>query len=358
MPRFLMIDIGAGTMDILHYDTKTDLHYKAVVKSPVRYLAERASRVAGNLLVVGDEMGGGPITQALIARADEAEVVMSVSAAATLNHNLDKVRSWGLKVIEDERAEDLRRSRNYTVITLGDLEPARLEQIVKSFGVPFEFDAVAICAQDHGVPPPQMSHLDFRHNLFKACLADNPYPHTLLYSDREVPDTMNRLKAIAQSALKLPAAEIYVMDSGMAAILGASMDSLARGKNPVLLLDIATSHTVGAAMAGEEIAGFFEYHTEDITLEKLETLLHDLAEGKLSHRQILAEGGHGAFLRRAVGFDAIETIIATGPKRKLVAESSLPIQFGAPWGDNMMTGTVGLLEALRRRNDLKPIIYL
>jgi len=136
------------------------------------------------------------------------------------------------------------------------------------------------------------------------------------------------------------------------------MDSLARGKKAVLLLDIATSHTVGAAMAGEEIAGFFEYHTQDITLKKLESLLHDLAEGKLSHRQILAEGGHGAFLRQAVGFGAIETIIATGPKRKLVAESRLPIQFGAPWGDNMMTGTVGLLEALRRCNGLKPIVYL
>jgi uncharacterized protein (DUF1786 family) len=358
MHKFLMIDIGAGTMDILYYDAETDLHYKAVVKSPVRYLAERAGRSTGNLLVVGSEMGGGPITQALIARAKAAEVVISVSAAATLNHDLDKVRSWGIKVVENERAEDLRRTQSHTVITLGDLDPARLEQIVKSFGVPFEFDAVAICAQDHGVPPPRISHLDFRHNLFKDRLADNPYPHTLLYSDKEVPDTMNRLKSIAQSALKLPAAEIYVMDSGMAAILGASMDSLAQGKKPVLLLDIATSHTVGAAMAGEEIAGFFEYHTQDITLEKLETLLHDLAEGKLSHRQILAEGGHGAFLLQAVGFSAIEVIIATGPKRKLVAKSRLPIQFGSPWGDNMMTGTVGLLEALRRRKDLRPIVYL
>ena len=43
MSRLLMIDIGAGTMDILVYDTQTDLHYKAVVKSPVRYLAEKAA---------------------------------------------------------------------------------------------------------------------------------------------------------------------------------------------------------------------------------------------------------------------------------------------------------------------------
>ena len=358
MSKYLMIDVGAGTMDILHYDTKTDLHYKAVVKSPVRYLAERADSVAGNLLVVGHEMGGGPITQVLIARANAAEVVMSVSSAATLNHDLEKVKSWGIKLVEDDQAQDFKTNKNFTVITLGDLEPQRLEQIVKSFGVPYEFDAVAICAQDHGVPPAGVSHLDFRHNLFQDCLADNPYPHTLLYRDRDVPDMMNRLKSIARSALQLPATEIYVMDSGMAAILGASMDRPVQGKRPVLLLDIATSHTVGAAMSGEELAGFFEYHTQDITLKKLEALLHDLAEGKLNHEKILAEGGHGAFLRRAVGFNAIETIIATGPKRKLAAKSQLPIQFGSPWGDNMMTGTVGLLEALRRRKGFKPIVYL
>ncbi len=358
MSRLLMIDIGAGTMDVLFYDTQSDLHYKAVVKSPVRYLAEKAMAVSGNLLVVGNEMGGGPITQVLLERARQAEVIMSVSAASTLNHDSEKVKSWGIKLVEDDRAEDMRGNQNYSVITLSDIEPRRLTDIVKSFGVPYEFDVVAICAQDHGVPPPGISHLDYRHNMFQAHLEKNPHPHSLLYKSNEVPVTMNRLKSIARSAAELPAAEIYVMDSGMAAILGASMDSLAQGKKPVLLLDIATSHTVGAAMAGEEIAGFFEYHTQDITLDKLEDLLRNLADGKLSHRQILSQGGHGAFLRRTVGFSAIETIVATGPKRKLLAGSQLPIEYGAPWGDNMMTGTVGLLEALRRRKGLEPVTYL
>ena len=43
MSRFLMVDIGAGTMDVLWYDTETKLHYKAAVKSPVRYIAEKAA---------------------------------------------------------------------------------------------------------------------------------------------------------------------------------------------------------------------------------------------------------------------------------------------------------------------------
>ncbi len=358
MSKFLMIDVGAGTMDILYYDSRADQHYKTVVKSPVRTVAEKAAAVSGNLLVVGNEMGGGPITQVLVERARQAEVTMSLSAAATLNHDMEKVKSWGIKLVEDDHAEDMRINQKHSVIFLSDIELQRLENIVKSFGVPYELDAVVICAQDHGVPPPGVSHLDFRHNMFKARLEQKPYPHSLLYKADAVPQTMNRLKSIACSAAALPAAEIYVMDSGMAAILGASMDGLAQGKERFLVLDIATSHTVGAAMAGDQIAGLFEYHTRDITLEKLEDLLRELADGKLSHRQILAEGGHGAFLRKTVGFNAIETIIATGPRRKLLKGSHLPIQWGAPWGDNMMTGTVGLLEALRRHKELEPITYL
>ena len=156
----------------------------------------------------------------------------------------------------------------------------------------------------------------------------------------------------------LPADEIYVMDSGMAAILGSSMDPLARSKGKTLVLDVATSHTLGAALDGEEIAGFFEYHTRDISLDRLDYLLQKLADGELEHEKILEEGGHGAYTRKAFGFDAVEIIVSTGPKRSLVEGSKLPITPGAPLGDNMMTGTVGLLEAIRKRKGLKPISYI
>ena len=358
MSRFLMVDIGAGTMDVLWYDTQTDLHYKAVVKSPVRYLAEKAAELPGDLVVTGSEMGGGPITQILKQRAKEAEVVMSVSAAATLHHNPDTVRSWGITIVEDKKAENLCGDKKYASLLLADLDPGRLRQIVESFGVPFSFDAVAICAQDHGVPPAGVSHLDFRHNLFKAHLKENPRPHVLLYKSDEVPVMMNRLRSIAISAGAIAAEEIYVMDSGMAAILGGSMDLLARNRDRIAILDVATSHTVGAAMEGDEIAGFFEYHTQDITLERLEDLIVALCDGNIEHRRVLAEGGHGAYLRKVVSFLSVDIIIATGPKRRMVAPSKLQVAFGAPWGDNMMTGTVGLLEALRRRKGLEPIDYL
>lgn len=358
MSQFLMVDIGAGTMDVLCYESEADLHYKAVVKSPVRSIAEKAAAIPGNLIVTGCEMGGGPITNLLKQRAREADVVMSSSAAATLHHNPQKIKSWGIKILPDDRAEDFLQDHTYQSLILEDIEIRRLRRIVEGFGVPFEFDAVVVCAQDHGVPPPGESHLDFRHNMFTDLLAHKPYPHTLLFEADEVPRRLNRLASLARSARSLPTDEVYVMDSGMAAMLGGSMDVLARQKRHLLILDVATSHTVGAAIQGDEIAGFFEYHTSDITLARLEQLIEDLCEGKLDHGQVLKEGGHGAFVRNSYGFDAVDVIIATGPKRRLVEGTRLQMQFGAPYGDNMMTGTVGLLEALRRRKGLAPINYI
>ncbi len=354
-----MVDIGAGTMDILYFDTESGTPYKAVVRSPVLGLAEKAARLPPDrLLITGVEMGGGAMSDVLRARAKETEIMMTSAAAMTLHHDLDKVRGWGIGIVGDTEAVRLASTNRYSAMEIADVELERLEQIVTGFGVPFEFDIVGVCAQDHGVPPAGVSHLDYRHNLFTARLDQEPVPHALLFRGDEVPATFNRLRSIADRASRLPASELYVMDSGMAAILGASMDVHARSRDCILVLDVATSHTVGATLAKGQIAGFFEYHTHDITLERLEQLLYDLAEGKLAHQQILKEGGHGAYVREAVGYGSVEVIVATGPKRRLLEDSGLPITFGAPWGDNMMTGTVGLLEAIRLVKNLQPISYI
>jgi uncharacterized protein (DUF1786 family) len=226
---------------------------------------------------------------------------------------------------------------------------------VEGFGVPYSFDVVGICAQDHGMPPHGVSHLDFRHRLFTLSLDRNPFPHALLYRSDEIPTPLNRLRCIAEKATELPAGEIYVMDSGMAAILGGTLDPLAKSKERIIVLDLATSHTLGAALDKGEMAGFFEYHTRDVTLQRLESLVAELADGKLVHEKILQQGGHGAYVRNAFGFDRTEIILATGPKRRLVEKSRLPVRPGAPLGDHMMTGTAGLLEAIRRRKGLDPI---
>jgi len=359
MSGILTIDIGAGTMDILHFDVRTGEHFKAVVKSPVASLARQVETAPGELLILGNEMGGGAVSRAVKERARDTAVVMARSAAPTIHHDIDRVRSAGIRVLEDEAAQAMAREGRYSVIEFRDLPIDRLRAIVGSFDVPFCFDAVGVCAQDHGVPSEGDSHLDHRHRHFREILEATPSPYAFLHRAEEIPPDMSRLQSITKSARSLPADEVYVMDSGMAAILGASLDPRVRQRKNALVLDIATSHTVGAAIQGEELDGFFEYHTQDITLERLEALLVDLANGDLSHERILSEGGHGAYTRRAFGFENTEIILATGPRRSLVGASRLEIELGAPLGDNMMTGTLGVFEAIRSSQQLPrlPLLY-
>ena len=243
MSKYLLVDIGAGTMDVLYYDDTKRQHYKAVVASPVIQVANQIADSSGNLLVTGVEMGGGPVTRILKERAKTAAVIVSVSAAATLNHDRQKIESWGIDIATDQDAEKLKGSSDYTHVCFADLDSRRLTHIVEGFGVPFSFDVFGICAQDHGVPPRGVSHLDFRHNCFVKMLENKPFPHTLLYEKNDVPKEMNRLRTIARQAGSIPAREVYVMDSGMAAILGASRDMAALDKQTLAVLDVATSHT-------------------------------------------------------------------------------------------------------------------
>ncbi len=358
MSTFLIVDVGAGTMDVLYYDDALGLNYKAVVKSPVQYIAEKAQKLRGDLLVTGCEMGGGRLAQILREHAVNAEVLMTSAAALTISHDLGRVSSWGIRLVGEEEVPRLAAAGKYTSLDLGDLQIEHLRQLTENLGVAFDFDFVGVCAQDHGMPPEGVSHLDYRHNIFKEKLDQAPYAHALLYEASEVPDTFNRLRSIAASAASIPAHRLYIMDSGMAAISGAPMDIRTRPLGNLLVLDIATSHTVGAALSDGEIAGFFEYHTSDITMEKLDALMVELAEGTLDHKRILREGGHGAYVRKPLGLSSIEMIVATGPKRRLAEKSRMQITFGAPLGDNMMTGTVGVLEAIRRREKLPHVTYL
>jgi uncharacterized protein (DUF1786 family) len=353
-----MLDIGAGTMDVLFSALDSGVHFNAVAKSPVVSVAETIESVRGDLLITGAEMGGGPVSEVLEKRAKHCRVTMSRSAAATIHHDMGRVRSLGIDVVEDGEAENLKNISSYSPLTIGDLEAVRIKQILEGLGAPSVFDVVGICLQDHGVPPKGVSHLDYRHQILKTRLEREPFPHAMLYRDDEVPSTLNRLASAARSARELSAREIYVMDSGMAAMLGASMDLTAMEKRRIIVLDVATSHTLGASLESGTLCGFFEYHTCDITLDRLESLIRGLADGKLKHEQILEEGGHGAYIRKAIGFQAVEAFVATGPKRRIVENSKIRMMMGAPLGDNMMTGTVGILEAIRRRKNLKKMRYL
>ena len=347
MSRYLLIDVGAGTQDILWWDDEQELHYKAVVSSPVRRVAALAASLPKGrpLLVTGREMGGGPITRVLKERAKESPVFITKSAAATLHHNEERVKAMGIQIVEDgvEPCED------HLQLRLSDIDGSEIEKVVTSFGVDFDFDFVAVCAQDHGVPPPGISHLVYRQDQFVKTLTETPFPHELLYRLDEIEPTWNRLRSMSLDAKELPTKEVYVMDSGMAAILGATHDRSCVDRSYCAVLDVATSHTVGAIFNQQELLGIFEVHTKDLQVQQLDELLPALAKGEVDNEAVLQQGGHGAWSRGTAPFEEIGPVVATGPQRRRVKNSKLEISWGAPMGDNMMTGTTGLLSALRRR---------
>ena len=356
MSKYLMIDVGAGTMDLLWFDDETMENFRAVVKSPVRLIAEIIGQTPGDLLVLGREMGGGPVTRVLKQRAQTNQVFISKSASATLHHDEGKVASMGLVILGDEEAARLAFENKYPTVFLQDIDPERITRISEGLGISDNLDVVGLCAQDHGRAPAGVSHLDFRHKIFSRALDKDPRPQGLLHQANAIPDSLNRLKSMAKSAEALNPEKIYVMDSGMAAVAGGACDPGALGKSPIMILDVATSHTVCAVLENGEMAGFFEYHTIDVSAPLLDARMKELADGNISHQAILDQGGHGAYLRKAVGFESIEAILAFGPKRGLLSQSVHPIHWGGPWGDNMMTGCVGLLSAIRLGQNHPPAV--
>ena len=139
MKNILVIDIGAGTMDVLCYVPDEKMHYKAVVKSPVRTMAAAINATNGNLLVTGVEMGGGPVTAALQTRAETNRVKISGAAAATVHHDPARVAAMGMEIVSDDDVAALSRDGGFTRIELQDIDPFRIQQIVEGFGLPFEF---------------------------------------------------------------------------------------------------------------------------------------------------------------------------------------------------------------------------
>jgi uncharacterized protein (DUF1786 family) len=354
MARFLAIDVGASTLDAMVLDTDSGDCFKFVAKSPTRALAERITASRNRrILIAGRQMGGGPITEAIKIKARQGRVMMTRSAAETIHHRQERVKKLGVILVSPKEAEREAKKPNTSQFRTGDIVAGEILTMLESMGVEPGFDYFGICVQDHGTPGGDISSIDFRHHIFKAMIDRDPRPSAFLFEAERVPPYLRRMRAAAMDAREIPSKKIYLMDTGMAAILGASGEPSVRGKRSLIVLDIASSHTLGALLLDGEIGGLFEYHTKALTPEILRSLIIDLAEGRLSHERIVSEGGHGAYTRGALPFDAVEAILATGPKRRILGQTGIGgIILGAPFGDNMMTGTAGLILAIAGREGI------
>ena len=360
--RILAVDVGTGTQDVLLYDSEAELEncVQMVLPSPTLIVAARIRRAtaAGEpVLLPGVTMGGGPCAWA----ADDhirrgLRVYATADAARTFDDDLARVAQMGVTVVGEDEA---RRLPAVQRIQLRDFDYDAIQTALAQFGVEPRLDALAIAVFDHGDAPPGVSDRAFRFEYIAATVArsgDGNGLAAFAYRREDIPARLTRMIAVSRTApAELP---LLVMDTGPAAVLGTLEDPAAR-EAPAIVANLGNFHTLafhiggrpnggnGADGSEHHIHGLFEHHTGELTRERLEKYLRQLAEGTITNAEVFADKGHGALVISRPA-RAPERLVVVGPRRALLAGSPLRPYFAVPHGAMMLAGCFGLLRAAAR----------
>lgn len=341
--QVLCLDIGSGTQDILLLDTAQNIEnaIQLVLPAPTVLVArkiEAATARGESLILNGDTMGGGACTSAIRRHLDAGLAVCATeNAARTFSDDLEKVASWGIKLISPD---ELAQQRKGTTISLSDIDLALLEKALSNWNVTLRPDIVAVAVLDHGMAPAGQSERIWRFSCLEQLLKANRTLEAFMFTESEVPSHFTRMQAVARTiGNKVP---LVLMDTGAAAVLGASFDSLVSPHENRLVANLGNSHTIAFNLSGPKVLGFFEHHTSALTESSLENLLLGLTAGTLKFENVWEEGGHGSLIIEK-GSDPF--IATTGPRRSLLANSRLNPYPAAPFGSMMLAGCFGLLKA-------------
>lgn len=353
--KVLAIDIGAGTEDVLLYDdekTSVENCVKMVLPAPSRVFAEtvrEATKSRRDLFLRGDVIGGGALTSAVRGHLDAGlRVVMTETSAYTVRNDLDEVKDLGIEVLREDQPTPF---FDGDTLTLEEVNLTLLAGFLMAFNEALsDVDVVAIAVQDHGVFPKGTSNRRFRLHKMRELLEANSRPESLAFHGDGVPPCFLRMRsAVLASRRQLPTADMVVMDTAPAAILGCLRDPAVRDADPILVVNVGNGHTMAALIEHGRIIGLMEHHTHRLNTGNIAPLLRAFAEGRLTNAAVFNDGGHGLFfLEEAPSFSRIETVVATGPNRSLLTKTNLPVHFAAPAGDVMMTGPLGLVEGAKR----------
>lgn len=353
--RILAIDIGAGTQDILLYDSKIahiENSIKLILPSPSRILAkkvEKATTQKRDLFVKGETIGGGKFTQAIKKHLKEGlKVYMTPLAAASIRNKLSEVEQLGIKIVD----ESFEKKFDGTILKIGEVNLDLISTVLTSIEENInKVDVVAVAVQDHGLAPEGTSDRMFRIAEIKKLFEQTPYPWALAFKDKEIPEFFLRMQS-AKREIKsqLPSAKILIMDTSAAAIFGALQDDKINSAKTIIASDIGNSHTMMALIKEGRIIALLEHHTHMLNKNKIRDLFVKLAEGSITNEDVFNDGGHGVFyLDAPPGIDEVERIVVTGPNRSIVENLNLPIHFAAPAGDVMITGPIGLIAAIKEK---------
>lgn len=334
--RVLAIDAGAGTQDILVYESDRALEncVKLVLPSQTRVIAVRIAEATARrrpIFLTGSVMGGGASSAAVEAHLKAGLPAYATSEAArTLHNDLERVQHQGIELRETPPP-------GAAIVWLRDVDLDGLRDALERFDVELP-SLYAIAVQDHGYLPGAGGR-EFRYEFLQALLAGGGELLNMIY--REPPDYMLRMRAVTRD---LPGA--LVMDTGSAAVLGILGDSVVSGhaaQDGAILVNIGNMHTFGVALRGRRIYGLFEHHTGGITPDVLRRLVERLGTGELTHDEVAAMGGHGAAFHPDYATSGPFNFVAvTGPNRSVARP--LDYHEGVPHGDMMLAGAFGLVE--------------
>jgi uncharacterized protein (DUF1786 family) len=339
--RVLAVDVGAGTQDILVYESNRPIEncVKLILPSQTQVVGgqiRKATAAGRPIYLSGSVMGGGASSSAVEEhlRAGLA-VTASPEAARSLHNDLERVQQMGVDLSDTPPPGS-------EIIWMRDIDLAALGSLLERFGVEMP-SMFAIAAQDHGYLPGAGGR-EFRYEFLQSQLADGGEIASMVY--RDPPDYMIRMRAVVDD---LPGA--MVMDTGSAAVLGVLGDPVvaeAADDEGAILVNIGNMHTFGVAIRGRRIFGLFEHHTGGITPPVLAHLVERLQSGALTHEEVTVNGGHGAAFDPAYRDAGRFPFVAiTGPNRRLAAP--LGYHAAVPHGDMMLAGSFGLVEGMLQR---------
>lgn len=336
--KILAIDAGAGTQDIMLYDSDEPIENscKMVLPSPTRIYAEKIRRHRNDLFLSGETMGGGSVNKAIKNHLKKGyRVLMTENAARTVRDDFERVKSLGIEIIPlGERHPEISQ------IELKDVDLEAIREAFGRFDVEVEFDYIGVAVQDHGYSE-GVGDRNFRFSKIKEKLQAPLPPEEFAYFNT-APDYFTRMNGVLRT---LKGYKVVLMDSKFASLCGTTCDEYVKDLDRFIAMDVGNGHTLAASFSDGKICGVYEHHTGMLNTDKINKFTRELAQGTLSHEDVHEDGGHGAWVVEPIG--DFECVVATGPRRGMLNETDFKVHNAAPAGDVMMAGPVGLVKAAR-----------
>ncbi|MFW9854994.1 MAG: DUF1786 family protein [Candidatus Thorarchaeota archaeon] len=360
--RVLAIDVGKGTEDIYLFEPHQNLENGIHVIRPSRaYLLRKQLdmqlRGLTNLYFHGTIMGGEPwhIPLYKIAQNPNRKVVMTSRSAKSLRYKLDQVTSRGV-IVQDplpKMDENSKRIETY------DIDFEWIDQFFRGLDINiFETTHVLLIAcQEHGYPGPEpISVRQFRiQEMYQRYLEKHPYLESLMFHQNEIPKFAWRFQANVERARQyFPGAQIFVMDSSPAVILGSMLDPIIPS-GAKTIINLGNGHTLAMVLSKSwEVLAVWEHHTGQFRSNPtgLDEYLEKLFTSQLNQEFVLEHGGHGYYQRiTKIPESAAKQILAIGPNRSLLQDSRFKdaISWVHPLGSMMLAGPAGLLKTYEAR---------